>query len=106
MVQNIWWRNETVLESSNDDRITVTNITAVTPPSIYQTTVRLNPMDFDDADTYTCAVTVTPLNDTFIDGISETTMRNITNISSKTFGYFYTSAVLTRLLQVSQLRMW
>ena len=55
-------------------------------PSVYQTSVRFNPMDFDDADTYTytCAVTVIPLNDTFIARISESTSRNITDISSKT----------------------
>ena len=83
MVQSIWWKNDTVLESGDDDRITVTNATVVMPPSVYQTTVRFNPMDFDDADTYTCAVSVMPLNDTFIAGISESTSRNITNISSK-----------------------
>ena len=83
MVQSIWWKNETVLENSSDGRITVINVTEVMPASIYQTTVRLNPMDFDDADSYACAVTVIPLNDTFIDGISDTTTRNITDISSK-----------------------
>lgn len=83
MVQSIWWKNETVLENSDDGRITVINVTEVMPQSVFQTTVRLNPMDFDDADTYMCAVTVIPLNDTFIDGISDTTTRNITDISSK-----------------------
>ena len=84
VVQSIWWKNETILESSSNDRITVNNVTEVMLPSVYQTSVRLNPMDFDDADTYTCAVTVMSLNDTFIAGISESTSRNITDISSKT----------------------
>ena len=83
MVQSIWWKNETVLESGDDDQITVTNATVVMPPSIYQTSIRFNPLDFNDADTYICAVTVMPLNDTFIGGISESTSRNITNISSR-----------------------
>ena len=83
MVQSIWWKNETALESGDDGRITVTNATVIMPPSIYQTTIRFNPMDFDDADTYTCAAIVTPQNGTFIGGISESTTRNITNISSK-----------------------
>ena len=84
VVESIWWKNETILESSSDDRITVNNATEVMLPSVYQTSVRLNPMDFDDADTYVCEVTVMPLNGTFIAGISESTSRNITDISSKT----------------------
>ena len=84
VVESIWWKNETILESSNDDRITVNNATEVMLPSIYPTSVRLNPMDFDDADTYVCEVTVMPLNGTFIAGTSESTSRNITDISSKT----------------------
>ena len=84
VVQSIWWKNEKILERSSNDRITVNNAIEVMLPSVYQTSVRFNPMDFDDADTYTCAVTVIPLNDTFIAGISESTPRNITDILSKT----------------------
>ena len=83
MLQSSWQKNDTILESSTDDRITVTNATVVTRPTVYQITIRFNPLDLDDADTYTCAVTVTPQNETFITGISESATRNITDISSK-----------------------
>ena len=85
MLQSSWQRNETILESSSDDHITVTNTTAVMSPTVYQTTVRFNPLNLDDADTYTCAVTITPQNETFIAGISEFTTRSITGISSKIY---------------------
>ena len=65
----------------------MTNATIVTPPSYYQTTLRLNPMDVVDAETYSCSVTVTPYNAAFITGTTVSTARNITEVLSKTNSY-------------------
>ena len=65
----------------------MTNATIVTPPSYYQTTLRLNPMDVVDAETYNCSVTVTPHSAAFITGTTVSTARNITEVLSKTNSY-------------------
>ena len=84
LVQSRWQRNATELEYGSDNGITVTNTTIVTPPSNYQTTLRLNPTDVVDTETYDCTVTITSQNVAFITGTSVSTSRNVTEVSSKT----------------------
>ena len=89
VVQGNWRKNATIIEDSSDGQITVANATVLMPPTSYQTIIRFNPMDFDDADTYFCSVTVIPQNETFIAGTSMSTIRNVTDISSETLCLVY-----------------
>ena len=73
-VQGTWNRNGTNLTDVGN-RITVMSIPMSMPP--YTTTVRLNPLRISDAGTYTCVVTVTPENDTYVTGTTYTVSRNI-----------------------------
>ena len=66
IVQGNWERNGTQLQDNSDGRITVTNDVMGTPP--YQITVRLDPMDYEDAGTYNCLATVTPQDPAYITG--------------------------------------
>lgn len=75
-----WMRNDTKLVE-DDGYMTVTNVTVAALPHTYLTTVRLNPIDFDDAGTYTCIVTVSADNTTFINGTTVSAMRTVTIIS-------------------------
>ena len=80
-VMGTWMRNGSQLKE-DDDHITVTNVTMIrTLPYSYQTTVRLNPVDFDDAGTYTCTITVTPYNISYVNGTTVSSSRTITTIS-------------------------
>lgn len=75
-----WMRNGTRLVE-DDSYITVTNVTMASLPHTYSTTVRLNPMDFDDAGTYTCVITVVPDNTTFINRTTVSATKTVTAIS-------------------------
>ena len=75
-VQGTWNRNGTSL-TDDGNRITVmSSPMSIIPP--YTTTVRINPLSISDAGTYTCVVTVTPQNDTYVTGTTYTISRNIT----------------------------
>ena len=63
-VEARWERNETQLESSNDGRITVINTGLGSAP--YQTQVRFNATDFEDAGTYNCSARIIPQMPEFI----------------------------------------
>ena len=80
IVMATWMRNGTRLVE-DDSYISVTNVTVASLPHTYLTTVRLNPMDYDDAGTYTCIVTVLPDNTTFINGTTESATKTVTSIS-------------------------
>lgn len=82
VVESMWSSNETYLKAGDDDRITITNTTNFSNSSNYQTTVRINPLDFDDSQSYNCTVFVVPENETFIVGTTTSTTRTIANISS------------------------
>ena len=73
-VQGTWNRNGTSL-TDDGNLITVMSSPMSIPP--YTTTVRINPLRIRDAGTYTCVVTVTPQNDTYITGTIYTVSRNI-----------------------------
>ena len=75
IVQRTWNRNGTVL-TSDGNRITVMSSPMSTPP--YTTSVQLNPVRISDTGTYTCAVTVTPENRTYVTGMTYTQSQSIT----------------------------
>ena len=73
-VQGTWNRNGTNL-TDDGNRITVMSVPMSMPP--YTTIVRLNPLIVNDTGTYTCVVTVTPENDTYVTGTTYAVSRNI-----------------------------
>ena len=76
-----WMRNDTRLVEEDDSYISVTDVTVAALPQTYLTTVRLNPMNFDDAGTYTCVVTVVPDNTNFINGTTAFVTKAVATIS-------------------------
>jgi hypothetical protein len=74
-------RNDTRLVEDDDRYVTVSDVTVAALPQTYVTTVRLNPMDFDDVGTFTCIVTVVPDNTTFINGTTTSATRTVANVS-------------------------
>lgn len=73
-----WQRNGTDLITGINKRISVTNASDIASTSIYNTTLRFNPLDLGDVGTYTCAVTVLAQDTTFITEITVFLMRYIT----------------------------
>ena len=63
-VQGSWKRNGTSLENSSDGRITVINTGLAESP--YQTQVRFNSTDFEDAGTYNCSARIIPQNSNLV----------------------------------------
>ena len=67
-VTSNWKRNSTQLDSST--HITVKNVTSRVLPNThgahYQTSVRVNPMDYGDIGVYICTVTIRPQNNSYI----------------------------------------
>ena len=63
-VEASWERNGTLLEGSIDGRITVINTGLVESP--YQTRVRFNATDFEDAGIYKCSARIIPRMSEFI----------------------------------------
>ena len=74
-VLGMWYRNGTIL-TNDGNRITVMRSPMSTPP--YTTSVRLNPVRISDTGTYTCAVTVTPQNRTYVTGMTYNQSQSIT----------------------------
>ena len=87
-----WERNGTRLEDSSDGRITVINTGLEASP--YQTRVRFNSTDFEDAGTYNCSARVVPQDSTFILEVTDYITRVITVLSK----YHIHVAVLTHSL--------
>ena len=79
-VEARWERNETQLESSNDGRITVINTGLGSAP--YQTQVRFNATDFEDAGTYNCSTRIIPQMPEFILEATGVVTRTITVLSN------------------------
>lgn len=75
-----WTRNGTRF-TEDDDYITVTNMTVAVLPYTYLTAARLNPIDFDDAGVYTCQLTITPNDTTFMNGTAVSATKTIITIS-------------------------
>ena len=73
-VLGTWNRNGTSL-TNDGNRIIVMSAPMYMPP--YTTTVRLNPLIVNDTGTYTCVVTITPENDTYVTGTTYAVSRNI-----------------------------
>ena len=65
-VQGNWEKNGTVLQDSGNDRISVSSVFMETSFNIFQITFRLNPMNFDDAGTYSCSVAITQQISNFV----------------------------------------
>ena len=63
-VEASWERNRTLLEDSDDGRITVISTGLAESP--YQTRVRFNATDFEDAGIYNCSARITPRMPEFI----------------------------------------
>ena len=63
-VEASWERNGTLLEDSSDRRTTVINTGLVESP--YQTRVRFNATDFEDAGVYNCSARIIPRMPEFI----------------------------------------
>ena len=91
-VQGTWNRNGTSL-ADNVNRITVMSVPMSMPP--YTTTVRLNPLRISDAGTYTCVVTVTPENDTYVTGTTYMVSRYISVGGKNCCHYLYFSVILS-----------
>ena len=79
-VEARWERNGTQLENSNDGRITVINTGLGGVP--YQTQVRFNPTDFEDAGTYNCSARIIPQMPEFILEATGVVTRTITVLSN------------------------
>ena len=79
-VEARWERNGTQLESSNDGRITVINTGLGSAP--YQTQVRFNATDFEDAGTYNCSARIIPQMPEFILEAAGVVTRTITILSN------------------------
>ena len=76
-----WMRNNTRLVEDNDSYVTLTDVAVASVlPQTYLTIVRLNPMDFDDAGTFTCIVTVVPDNASFINGTTASATKTVTTV--------------------------
>ena len=88
-VMATWTKNGTRL-TEDGSHITVTNVTMVALPYTYSTTVRLNPVDFDDAGIYACIVTVLPHNTTFINGTTVSATKTVTAISGNHNSHAFT----------------
>ena len=74
-VLGMWYWNGTVLPNDGN-RITVMRNPMSIPP--YTTSVRFNPVRISDTGTYTCAVTVTPQNRTYVTGMTYNQSQSIT----------------------------
>ena len=78
-VEASWERNGTQIEDSGDGRITVINTGLESMP--YQTKVRFNATDFEDAGTYNCSARIIPQMPEFILEATGFITRTITVLS-------------------------
>ena len=111
-VEASWERNGTLLEDSSDRRITVISTGLVESP--YQTGVRFNATDFEDAGRYNCSARIIPRMSEFILEQTGFVTRAITVLSKYSMycKYMYVhscscfnSVVCTYMLQIFHLRM-
>ena len=78
-VRGIWNRDGTDLTDGDENgRITIVNLPMSSPP--YDITLRFNPLNVTDAETYECDVTVTPQDTTFISTATTSNSRAV-NVS-------------------------
>ena len=109
-VEARWGRNGTLLEDSSDERITV--ISSGLAESPYQTRVRFNATDFEDAGIYNCSARIIPRMSEFILEQTGFVTRAITVLSKHfmycTYMYVHSCSCFNSvvyILQIFHLRM-
>ena len=86
-VQGSWKRNGISLESSSNGRITVINTGLAGSP--YQSQVRFNPTDLEDAGTYNCSARIIPQNSNLVLEATTFITRVITVLSKYCMRVYY-----------------